>query len=110
MIDEQQEWLAEMVDSWVEVYKKSMTTYVVLELIDELPTPDATTIAEKFTAHTTWDIAERALYRTLRRLTSQGFVTAAEHAVPRTGLRRKSYELTDAGESFLAGIRARRLS
>jgi len=51
------------------------------------------------------DPAERGLYRTLRRLAATGLLTASEVAVPRTGAKRKNYELKALGARYLARIR-----
>lgn len=109
MSSEYDEWLEETVLKWVEVYKKSMTTFVLLELISEQDSPDASELNTSFTQRTGWDLAERALYRSLRRLTRQGLLVSSEHRVERTGLKRKTYQLTDSGISFLAQIRTERL-
>ena len=65
---EEQEWIDHRVDSWVETYKKSMLTPVTLSLVAEHQPAEVSTIAEAVTAATGWQITERGLYRTVKRL------------------------------------------
>nr|WP_246297725.1 PadR family transcriptional regulator [Janibacter cremeus] len=95
-----------MVTGWVEVYKKSMTTLVLLQIIDELSAVPAATIRTEFTDRTSWQITERGLYRTLKRLAGSGLLSVEAVPVERTGRPRKDYSLTDLGLDFLARLQS----
>lgn len=100
------EWADELVRGWTEVYKKSMTTLILLRIVaDHAPAP-VTVIAEQWLDRTGWELTERGLYRTLRRLETNQVLRSTEVAVARTGVRRKDYELTELGREFLSGIDA----
>lgn len=66
--NETDEWLAELIDSWTDVYKKSMTTYLTLQIIKTKAPTGAIEIMMDLNEATGWQITERAMYRTLRRL------------------------------------------
>ncbi|MCT2182783.1 PadR family transcriptional regulator [Brevibacterium casei] len=103
---ETEEWLSDRVESWVDTYKKSMLTPVILAIVAaEQPTGIAR-IAEAVTAETGWTVTERGLYRTLKRLEDSGLLSTAEVDAPRTGAKRKELSLTRLGEGLLSGIRA----
>lgn len=102
---ESEEWLADRVDSWIETYKKSMLTPVVLSVVATHQPAGTVTIAEAVTAATGWQITERGLYRTLRRLQDSGLLTAAEESAPRTGAKRKQFSLSALGTRFLGAVR-----
>ncbi|MFF8895645.1 PadR family transcriptional regulator [Brevibacterium casei] len=102
---ETEEWLSDRVESWVDTYKKSMLTPVILAIVAaEQPTGIAR-IAEAVTAETGWTVTERGLYRTLKRLEDSGLLSTAEVDAPRTGAKRKELSLTRLGEGLLSGIR-----
>ena len=98
---ESQEWLEQLVTQWNEVYKKSMATLVLLQIIRSSAPASIETIAPDLGTATGWEMSERALYRTLRRLAGNGLLATREESVPRTGAKRKCYELTDLGSEFL---------
>ncbi|WP_025780650.1 PadR family transcriptional regulator [Brevibacterium sp. VCM10] len=102
---EEREWLDHRVDSWVETYKKSMLTPVTLSLVAKYQPAEISTIAEAVTAATGWQITERGLYRTIKRLQDSGFLQGTAVDVPRTGAKRKMLSLTPLGASYLTGIR-----
>lgn len=104
MKNETEEWLDELVHSWIEVYKKSITTLELLRAVAELAPASANNIGERFTQATGWSLTERGLYRTLRRLTSFGLLHVEEVAVARTGAKRKDYSLTSIGSAYLRRI------
>ncbi|MBO0909620.1 PadR family transcriptional regulator [Arthrobacter sunyaminii] len=103
---EEQEWVQARVESWVETYKKSMLTPVVLRAVAEHQPVTVARVAEEVAAGTGWQITERSLYRTLKRLQDTGLLHSAEVDVPRTGAKRKEISLTGLGSQFLAGITA----
>lgn len=101
---EADEWLDELVTGWLEVYKKSMTTLVLLRIVaDHGPAP-AATIGPEFTDRTGWRVTERGLYRTLKRLSGSDLLSVESVPVARTGRPRKDYVLTDLGERYLARL------
>ena len=102
---EEQEWLDHRVDSWVETYKKSMLTPVALSLVAEHQPAEISTIAEAVTAATGWQITERGLYRTIKRLQDSDLLQSTAVAAPRTGAKRKMLSLTPLGASYLDGIK-----
>lgn len=101
---ESEEWLEELVERWTEVYKKSMTTLVLLRTISERAPVDTASIGPAFTAATGWSLTERGLYRALRRLASTGLLDTTEIPAARTGAERKTYELTTLGAAYLDRI------
>lgn len=105
--DESDEWLEELVTQWTEVHKKSMTTLVLLRIIERSAPANADTIRPDFAAATGWELSERAVYRTLRRLAANGLLSTHEESAPKTGAKRKNYALTDLGLNYLRAIEVR---
>lgn len=97
---EEEELLVHLVDSWVETYKKSAVTMVLLSVIAEHGPATAAEIAVGVESTTGWTLTERGLYRSLRRLASMGAVTVTEVDAPRTGAKRKLYELSTFGAEY----------
>ncbi|MDO5645477.1 MAG: helix-turn-helix transcriptional regulator [Dermabacter sp.] len=104
--NEDDEWVAHRIDSWVETYKKAMLTPVVLRLVAMHQPVMVATLTEHLTAVTGWQVTERGLYRTVKRLQDIGYLTSENVAAPRTGAKRKELALTSLGEKFLSGIDA----
>ena len=102
---EEREWLDHRVESWVETYKKSMLSPVTLSLVAEHQPAEISTIAEAVTSATGWQITERGLYRTIKRLQDSGFLQSTAVDAPRTGAKRKLLSLTALGASYLSGIK-----
>ena len=105
LTSEEREWLDHRVESWVETYKKSMLTPVTLSLVATHQPAEISTIAEAVTAATGWQITERGLYRTIKRLQDSGFLESSAVDAPRTGAKRKLLSLTSLGASYLSGIK-----
>lgn len=105
-LQEEEEWVQARVQSWVETYKKSMLTPVILRAVAERQPATVAVVAADIAATTGWQITERSLYRTLKRLQDTGLLHSAEVDVPRTGAKRKEISLTGLGRQFLAGITA----
>lgn len=103
---EEQEWVEARVESWVETYKKSMLTPVVLRAVADSQPATVAGIAAAVDAATGWQVTERSLYRTLKRLQDTGFLDSTDADAPRTGAKRKEMSLTGLGSRFLAGITA----
>lgn len=102
---ESDEWLQARVESWVETYKKAMTTPVVLQVVAELAPVGIATLASAVEERTGWHLTERGLYRTVQRLEASGFLAASDVEAPRTGARRKLLSLSAEGERYLAALR-----
>ncbi|SNC62247.1 Transcriptional regulator PadR-like family protein [Kytococcus aerolatus] len=103
---EEQEWVSELTDSWVAVYKKSATTLVLLQILREDGPASAGDLAPRFTRRTGWTVTERGLYRTLRRLADAGVLSIQKVDAPRTGAKRQELHLTPAGREYLTRIEA----
>ena len=101
---EEQEWVDARIESWVETYKKSMLTPVILGAVAARQPVSVAGIAAEVASATHWTITERSLYRTLKRLQDAGFLHSEEIAAARTGAKRKEISLTVLGARFLAGI------
>ena len=101
---EEQEWVQSRIGSWVETYKKSMLTPVILSAVAARQPATVAGIAADVASATGWTITERSLYRTLKRLQDAGFLHGAEVDAERTGAKRKNLSLTSVGSQFLAGI------
>lgn len=95
------DWINELAASWLEVYKKSATTRELLLIIQESGPVAAAEIRTAFQQGTGWDITERGLYRTLKRLGDQGLLSVTAHKIPGSGAKRKDFTLTPAGRKFL---------
>lgn len=103
------EWIEESVRGWVEVYKKSATTLVLLGILREHGPAPAATVRDLFVERTGWSITERGLYRTLQRLANSGLLSVTPVTVPGTGAKRKDFALTPPGEHYLRRIRESRV-
>ncbi|MCQ1946748.1 MULTISPECIES: PadR family transcriptional regulator [unclassified Arthrobacter] len=101
---EDEEWVEARIESWVETYKKSMLTPVILRVVEAAQPVTVARIAAGVASATGWTITERSMYRSLKRLQDSGFLQSAEVAAPRTGAKRKEISLTAVGARFLAGI------
>lgn len=99
-----QEWLATRVDTWVETYKKSMLTPVILHQVLVRQPVGVGELADAVEAATGWPLTERGLYRTVRRLQDEDLLASTDVDVPRTGVRRKMLSLTTLGLELLSGI------
>lgn len=97
----EREWVEESVRSWVEVYKKSATTLVLLDILAEHGPAPAAQVRTLFEERTGWSITERGLYRTLQRLAGSGLLAVTPVSVPGTGAKRKDFSLTAAGHYYL---------
>lgn len=107
---EEVELLDELVRAWVEVYKKSATTRVLLRLIGDHGPVDTSTLADLLARQTGWEFTERGLYRTLRRLNGLGLLTVEDEPGRRTGARRHIHQLTGRGAAYLERIEASLIS
>lgn len=103
---ENEEWVSNRVEGWVETYKKSMLTPVILSVISRHSQASVVEVAERVATETGWQVTERGLYRTLKRLEDSGLLVSTEVAAARTGAKRKQIQLTNLGTRFLAGVTA----
>ncbi|WAP50762.1 helix-turn-helix transcriptional regulator [Arthrobacter sp. ATA002] len=103
---EEQEWVEARIESWVETYKKSMLTPVILSAVAAREPATVAAVAANVAAATGWTVTERSLYRSLKRLQDTGFLLSREVDAARTGAKRKELTLTRAGAQFLAGVEA----
>jgi DNA-binding HxlR family transcriptional regulator len=103
---EDSEWAQELTARWVEVYKKSATTLVLLRIIQEQGPLSAAGLTPLLQERTGWTFTERGLYRTLRRLADSGVLAVQQVPVPRTGKPRQDFVLTVIGAEHLRGIEA----
>lgn len=102
--EEEHEWVQARIGSWVETYKKSMLTPVILQAVATSQPSTVARVAAQVASTTGWSVTERGLYRTLKRLQDAGFLHSVEMDAPRTGAKRKELSLTGRGSQFLAGI------
>lgn len=103
---ELEEWLTGRVESWVETYKKAMLTPVLLRLVAIHQPLTIADLTHHLTSATGWQLTERGLYRSVKRLQDSGFITVEDVDAPRTGAKRKKLTLSPLGERFLHGIDA----
>jgi DNA-binding PadR family transcriptional regulator len=101
---ETQEWEEELLESWVETYKKAMTTPILLRLIDSNQPVAASALAALVPEQTGLHLTERGLYRTLRRLEDHGLIQHTTSPAPRTGAQRKDFRLTESGARLLTAL------
>lgn len=101
---ENQEWVEDRVFSWVETYKKAMLTPVILSLVSAHQPTSIADIAEGIVSAAGWQVTERGLYRTLKRLQAEGLLHGTDVDAPRTGAKRRELSLTDLGAEFLTGV------
>lgn len=105
-MSEADEWLDELVTSWVEVHKKSATTLLLLRIVAVIGPAPATEIGGELNRRTGWAVTERGLYRTLKRMASNDLLDSQDVAVPRTGVARKDFTITAFGRRYLERIQA----
>lgn len=98
--------MAGRVEAWVETYKKAMLTPVILRLVLLHQPVTIAALRAHLSASTGWQVTERGLYRTVRRLQGSGFLDSEDTDAPRTGAKRKELVLSPLGVRFLAGIEA----
>lgn len=102
--DENEEWVGSRIESWVETYKKAMLTPVILRLVAMHQPLTVATLTTHLATATGWQVTERGLYRTVKRLQDSGFLNVENIEAPRTGAKRKELTVSQLGGQFLAGI------
>lgn len=100
------EWLEGRTSAWVETYKKAMLTPVILRLVQKNQPVTVATLTQELSSTTDWQITERGLYRTVKRLQDSGLITGIDVEAPRTGARRKELSLSTLGAQLLSRIEA----
>lgn len=103
---EDEEWLAERARAWVDTYKKSMLTPVLLAQVGRAAPVTIAELAHAITETTGWDLTERGLYRTVKRLEDARLLSSVEVDAARTGAKRKELSLTADGAALLRAITA----
>jgi DNA-binding PadR family transcriptional regulator len=101
---EDEEWVTHRVSAWVDTYKKSMLTPVILRLVEAHEPATVEQIATGISSSTPWQITERGLYRTLKRLEDSDLLNSREVHAPRTGAKRKEFTTTTLGRALADGI------
>lgn len=99
------EWLEHKVSSWVETYKKAMLTPTVLAIVEAHETLTVQELNSRIEADMGWQLTERGLYRTIKRLEDSEFLSVTSEEAPRTGAKRKVISLSALGSRMLAGVR-----
>lgn len=102
--NETEEWLVAKIEQWVETYKKSMLTPVILGIVAARSQVTVAEVAAELNGRIGWTVTERGLYRTIRRLEHDGFLAAAEVAAARTGKKKKVLSVTEMGKIFLKEV------
>ncbi len=101
---EEDEWLTHRINSWVETYKKSMLTPVILSLVSQHQPVTVAELASKIGETTGWELTERGLYRTIKRLQDSNLLNTDDVDAPRTGAKRKEISISALGAGLLEGI------
>lgn len=104
--DENEEWVASRIESWVETYKKAMLAPILLRLTAIHQPVTVNALTAHLAATTGWHVTERGLYRTVKRLQDSGLLVSRAVDVLRTGAKRKELSLTPLGGRLLSGIGA----
>lgn len=106
MLSEIEEYIEELAQSWSEVYKKSITTYLLLSILEKSEMWSKQ-IHEELSALSFGKLAldGKSLHRTLRRLEKQSLVTYRLESGDKTGAKRKIYSITPEGSHLLRTIK-----
>jgi len=99
----------ELVSRWAEVHKKSLTTLLIMVCLNQ-QSMWSKEILEWLTSVTGWEVTERGLHRSLKRMSELGLIEYERVSAARTGAERKSYILTEFGRGVAREIRAEALS
>ena len=99
-MSEIEELQAELVDKWDELHKKSMVSLLIMLALFESPMWSKE-LEEWLKNVAGWELNERSLHRTLKRMAALGLISFTEVDAPKTGASRKVFELSDLGVSFL---------
>lgn len=103
---EADEWLEGRVAAWVETYKKAMLTPAILAVVALRPGQTVGEIALELEGTTAWELTERGLYRSLKRLVDQDLLSVTVVPAARTGAKKHLYEITSAGAQLLKQMRS----
>lgn len=89
-------------DKWLEIYKRSATTRLLLEAISDKPRYSGE-IHEYINKSIggKWSINEKSMHRTLRRLDKLDLVSFNQESTAKTGLKKKVYSITPSGKAIL---------
>lgn len=103
IISETDELLDELCNQWVENYKKSALTLVILRCLSHQPLW-AKPLGSEIARITGWNMTERGLYRTLQRMTELEVIEYDKQDAPKSGAHRKMYAITELGTLYLKRI------
>lgn len=98
------EYVEELNDSWLNMFKKSTLIYLVLDSISKKDNWSEE-ILNRIARVTKWDISPKSIYRTLNRLEKQGLITHELAEGHKTGAKKKLFVLTPEGEAVLGFIK-----
>lgn len=106
MLSENEEYINELSLSWFEVYKKSISTYIILTILNKesMWSKQIKGSISKL-SYNKLDMDDKSLYRALRRLEKQGLITHSTEKGQKTGLSRNIYSISGDGRLFLKKIR-----
>lgn len=108
-MQELEEYQTELINKWEELHKKSMVTLLILFALTESPMWSKE--LEQWLKKTSgWELNERSLHRTLKRMAKLGLIQYKEVDAPKTGASRKVYMISESGISFLNQIKSSSLS
>jgi DNA-binding PadR family transcriptional regulator len=99
----------ELVHRWAEVHKKSLTTLLIMICLSK-KSMWSKEIEAWLTDVTGWDVTERGLHRSLKRMNELGLIDYEGVSAARTGAARKNYTLTELGRKVAREIRTESLS
>lgn len=108
-MQESEEFQEELVYRWDEVHKKSMVTLLIMLALVER-NMWSKELEEWLKRVADWELNERSLHRTLKRMAGLGLIRYEEVNAAKTGANRKVYMLTGGGRLFLKEIRHSSLS
>ncbi len=81
-----------------------MLTPVILALVSEHQPVTIAELASKIGETTGWELTERGLYRTIKRLQDSDLLETDDVDAPRTGAKRKEISISPLGIGLLEGI------
>ncbi|MBP6880292.1 helix-turn-helix transcriptional regulator [Candidatus Saccharibacteria bacterium] len=102
---EEEEYLSELVISWQQNYKKSLTTLLLLMAVKEkqLWSKEIILKIDNISVGKI-EIDEKSLYRALRRLEKLELVKHTTKKAEKTGAKRKFYKTTELGFKFIDSV------
>lgn len=96
---------AKIFEQWLEIYKRSATTKLLLRAVSDKPRYSKEIhdyLNDKI--DNKWSINEKSMHRTLRRLSDLDLIDYKQAKSAKTGLKRKVYSITPSGARVLREI------